>query len=349
METTPVTRRRSMARATLMQAALRSAPLHAPPTSSLQAASSAALGSGGGNGVAPRLIAFSEGLDLAILCARNVIRVVSLSKFPEDNGSIDGGGSDNRRGQEAAANQDDPFHTVSFAADCAPRPGDDTIPSDSIPAKTPVNGLEFSPSGHSLLIWGESYVAVARLPRSSTRTSGGTNPTPQMNGATPSSSTPGRGTPRAEGGRRAADPGARWKWTLVDMSGYAVDVMRQRVVQATWHPASDSCVTLLTVGRDEGGAAGGPGGVAARALVMLHVPGRERPELVRVCLCEVVEIGGAGVGGGLSGAAERYRYGLTSALLLKSRCSSFVYRVHDNPRNPSPPYSSSSSSRYFKP
>ena len=286
MYTTPVARRTPSTAATHMQAVLSSASLHPPPGASLDAvASSATLGGGdGASGVAPELMAVSEKLDLVILCAGNTIRAVNLAE-PSDGGSCSSNtnnGSSSRRGtaaqqqqQQQQQHQHDPFREVSFAADCAPRPGDDTIPSDSIPAKTPIKGLEFSPSGHSLLIWGESYVAVARLPRSASR--GGL-----LGGAKP---TDGGATPvRGEGGRRGGDPGARWRWTLVDMSGYVVDVRRQRVVQAAWHPASDSCVTLLTVGREDGGGGG--------AFVMLHVPGRERPEEVWHYSCE--GIGGEG-------------------------------------------------------
>ncbi|CAM9523888.1 unnamed protein product, partial [Laminaria digitata] len=285
-QATPVARRTPSSAATHMQAVLNSASLHPPPSASLDAvASSATLGGGGGaSGVAPELMAVSENLDLVVLCAGNTIRAVNLAE-PSDGGNSsssnnnNNNSSSNRRGaaaQQQQQHQDDPFREVSFAADCAPRPGDDTIPSDSIPTKTPIKGLEFSPSGHSLLIWGESYVAVARLPRSASRGGllGGAKLTPRNDGG----ATPGRG----EGGRRGGDPGARWRWTLVDMSGYVVDVRRQRVVQAAWHPASDSCVTLLTVGREDGGggAAGGGVGSGARAFVMLHVPGRERPEQV---------------------------------------------------------------------
>lgn len=270
MHATPVARRTPSAAATHMQAVLSSASLHPPPSASLDAvASSATLGGGGGvSGVAPELMAVSEKLDLVVLCTGNTIRAVNLAE-PSDGGSYNSS-NNNRRGtaaQQQQQHQHDPFREISFAADCAPRPGDDTIPSDSIPAKTPIKGLEFSPSGHSLLIWGESYVAVARLPRSASR--GGL-----LGGANPTSRDDGGATPvRGEGGRRGGDPGARWRWTLVDMSGYVVDVRRQRVVQAAWHPASDSCVTLLTVGREDGGGGG--------AFVMLHVPGRERPEQVR--------------------------------------------------------------------
>lgn len=279
MDTTPVARRASSststagpaAAASQMQAVLRSASTHPPPATTAAIDGTAAAGSPpAGYGVAPELMSVSENLDLAILCADNTIRAASLLDLPSDDSSSSAGSNGiltRRRG--GGGDTQDPFHTVSFAADCAPRPGDDTIPSDSIPTKAPIKGLEFSPAGHSLLIWGESYVAVARLPRTASARGGGGGG---------GRATPGKGStpPRANGAPGAGDPGARWRWTLVDMSGYAVDVMRQRVVQATWHPASDSCVTLLTAGREEAGSLM----AAARAYVMLQVPGRQRPEQV---------------------------------------------------------------------
>lgn len=270
MDTTP--RRSSSTTATQMQLVLRSTTSHPSPSTSLDAAVSSSAGAAP-SVVACELMAVSEGLELAILCASNTIRAVSLIDVPDAIPHPPSGTTTTtpaRPGQQREQRQrrDDPFHTVSFSADCAPRPGDDIIPSDSIPPRTPIKGLEFSPSGHSLLIWGESYVAVARLPRGAGRSNTG-NP----NGKIPTPSKRGGGTAQAEG-----DKSARWKWTLVDMSGYAVDVMKQRIVQAAWHPASDSCVTLLTVGKDDVYVA--VAGVGARAFVMLHVPGRERPEQV---------------------------------------------------------------------
>lgn len=273
METTP--RRESSTTAGQMQLVLRSASLHPPPTTSIDAAA-AVSGGGSASAVACELMAVSEGLELAMLCASNKIRAVSLTDVPDAAARVPGSSTrtSSRAGQQQRQEQD-PFHSVSFSADCAPRPGDDVIPSDSIPPKTLIKGLEFSPSGHSLLVWGESYVAVARLPR--TRINGG-NPTPSKAGAP--------ATPAAAGGRwgrgegDSSDTDGRWKWTLVDMSGYAIDVMRQRIVQAAWHPASDSCVTLLTVGKDDVYVA--VAGAGAKAFVMLHVPGRERPEQVRL-------------------------------------------------------------------
>ncbi len=295
METTP--RRASSTAASQMKLVLRSAPLHPPPTTSLDAAAASSGGNGGGGGasvVACELMAVSEGLDLAILCTSNKIRAVSLIDVPDAAarapGSITrtpsrGGGGGQQQQRQQQQQQDDPFHTVSFAADCAPRPGDDVIPSDAIPPKTPIKGLEFSPSGHSLLVWGESYVAVARLPRTGI-TAGGGNLTPGGQGApsTPAAPMSGRlGGGEGDGGGNSGgggDASARWRWALVDMSGYAVDVMKQRIVQAAWHPASDSCVTLLTAGKDDAYVA--DAGAERKAFVMLHVPGRERPE--QVCL-----------------------------------------------------------------
>lgn len=263
--------------------------MHPPPTTSLDAAVAASGGSA--SAVAYELMAVSEGLDLAMLCASNEIRAVCLIDVPDAaarasagrSSSITRTPSSSRAGQQQQRQEQDPFNSVSFSADCAPRPGDDVIPSDSIPPKTLIKGLEFSPSGHSLLIWGESYVAVARLPRCTRTNNGGGNPPPTNRPGAPA-------TPMSTSGRRArgegdstsssSDTDARWKWTLVDMSGYAIDVMRQRVVQAAWHPASDSCVTLLTVGKDDVYVA--VAGAGAKAFVMLHVPGRERPE--QVCL-----------------------------------------------------------------
>ncbi|CAM9634469.1 unnamed protein product, partial [Scytosiphon promiscuus] len=272
MEITP--RRSSSTTATQMQLVLRSTASHPPPSTSLDAVVSSSSG-GTASVVACELMAVSEGLDLAMLCAGNTIRAVSLTDVPD--AAADPSGSITRTPSRAGQHRqqrpggEDPFHPVSFSADCAPRPGDDVIPSDSIPPRTPIKGLEFSPSGHSLLIWGESYVAVARLPRGAARSNvngNGSNATPIKHG----------GAAAAAGSGEGGDRNARWKWTLVDMSGYAVDVMKQRVVQAAWHPASDSCVTLLTVGKDDVYVA--VAGVGARAFVMLHVPGRERPEQV---------------------------------------------------------------------
>lgn len=284
METTP--RRASSTTAGQMQLILRSASLHPPPTTSLDAAV-AASGGGTASAVACELMAVSEGLDLAMLCANNEIRAVSLTDTPDAAARAPGGSAmktpGSRAGRQQQRQEQDPFSSVSFSADCAPRPGDDVIPSDSIPPKTLIKGLEFSPSGHSLLIWGENYVAVARLPRTP-RINNGSNPTPNKPGApaTPAAATGGRWGGRGDGDS-SSDTGARWKWTLVDMSGYAIDVMKQRIVQAAWHPASDSCVTLLTVGKDDVYVA--VAGAGAKAFVMLHVPGRERPE--QVCLMNV--------------------------------------------------------------
>lgn len=283
-----MTRRASSTAAAQMQAVLRSSSLHPPPAGSLDTvASSTALSVAGSSVVAPELMAVSTSpnLELAILCEDNTIRAVSLLDLPDTPSKTT---PHNRR----SARDEDVFHKVSFAADCALRPGDDAIPSDSIPAKTFIKGLEFSPSGHSLLIWGENYVAVARLPRSTavTRGSGG--------GRDPSSAnrngnndrralTAAASSPSSwDAASRREDPGVRWRWTLVDMSGYAVDVLRQRVVQAAWNPASDSCVTLLTAAKDEGGV-----GARARSFVMLHVPGRQRPEQVRDLSCVFAEEG----------------------------------------------------------
>lgn len=279
MDVTP--RRAASTAATQMQLVLRSASLHPPPTTSLDAAvassgaGAGACGSGGtASVVACDLMAVSEGLYLAMLCRSNTIRAVSLLDVPDAAAAARAPSSSSRTRtpqQQRQRGEEDPFNTVSFSADCAPRPGDDVIPSDSIPPKTPIKGLEFSPSGHSLLIWGESYVAVARLPRGSGSGSG--NSRGNINGV-------GSPTPNKQNGDgSSSDKSARWKWTLVDMSGYTVDVMRQRIVQASWHPASDSCVTLLTVGKDDVYVAVAQAG--AKAFVMLHVPGRERPEKVR--------------------------------------------------------------------
>ncbi|CBN76114.1 expressed unknown protein [Ectocarpus siliculosus] len=265
-----------------MQLVLRSASLHPPPTTSLDAAASSSSGATA-SVVASELMAVSAGLHLAMLCRSNTIRAVSLMDVPDAAAHAPSSGSIRTPSSAQQRREDDPFHAVSFSADCAPRPGDDVIPSDSIPPKTPIKGLQFSPSGHSLLIWGESYVAVARLPRSA-RTTGGSNPTHGVPPATPFLSPPrdltasGRRRGTAGGDGTSGDKSARWKWTLVDMSGYAVDVMRQRIVHAAWHPASDGCVTLLTAGKDDVYVA--VAGVGAKAFVMLHVPGRERPEQV---------------------------------------------------------------------
>lgn len=284
METTP--RRASSTTAGQMQLILRSASLHPPPTTSLDAAV-AASGGASASAVACELMAVSDGLNLAMLCASNKIRAVSLTDAPDTAARVPGSSSNSsstrtpsRAGQQQRQEQD-PFNSVSFSADCSPRPGDDVIPSDSIPPKTLIKGLEFSPSGHSLLIWGESYVAVARLPRTRINGGGG-NPTPNKPGApaTPAAAAAGGGRRGRGEGDSGSDTDDRWKWTLVDMSGYAIDVMKQRVVQAAWHPASDSCVTLLTVGKDDVYVA--VAGAGAKAFVMLHVPGRERPE--KVCL-----------------------------------------------------------------
>lgn len=279
MDNTPVSRRQT-AIGTHMQAVLHSASKHPPPTPSVNAASSACTTAAAG-AVAPELMAVSDGLDLAILCENNTIRAVNLLHLPDDDADDNSSSNSSNRTRRWAQPRVDAalLNEVSFAANCAPRPGDDTIPSDSIPAKTAITGLEFSPSGQSLLVWGESYVAVARLPRSSataTRnttvvTTASSRALDAHKGSSSSSASDSRGSVMDH------PAGARWRWTLVDMSGYAVDVMRQRIVQAAWHPASDSCVALLTVGRDEG--VGGAGG-AGRALVMLHVPGRDRPEKV---------------------------------------------------------------------
>lgn len=288
METTPLSRRAASTVAGQMQSVLHNASSHPPPTTSL---GEMAVSTSAGGGVAPELMSIGEGLNLAILCANNTIRAACLLDLPEDSTSKSTTCSSGMRGTPAktapprtpSSSDEDPFHLVSFSADCTARPGDDTIPSDSIPPKTPIQGLEFSPSGHSLLIWGESYVAVARLPRSAVR---GVASNSGVNGAK-SSPPPSTGwDARSGGGGRAVggivDPGARWKWTLVDMSGYAVDVMRQRVVQAAWHPASDNCVILLTVEKEDvdGAMTGVAGASGARGLMMLHVPGRERPEQV---------------------------------------------------------------------
>lgn len=278
MENTPVARRQTAIGAH-MQAVLHSASKHPPPTPSLNAASGATVGA-----VAPELMAVSGGLDLAILCKNNTIRAVNLLHLPDDDVSVNSssnGDHNSRTRRGAQPPQVDPalLNPVSFAANCAPRPGDDTIPSDSIPAKTAISGLEFSPSGHSLLVWGESYVAVARLPRSSAIATRNTNNSTSTSKALDVR----RSSPTDSSSVMDHPAGARWKWTLVDMSGYAVDIMRQRIVQAAWHPASDSCVTLLTVGKDDG--IGGVGG-GGKAFVMLHVPGRDRPEKVCALVCQ---------------------------------------------------------------
>ncbi|CAM9141013.1 unnamed protein product [Pylaiella littoralis] len=290
MDITP--RRAVSSAATQMQLVLRSASLYPPPTTSLDAAAASSGGGGGGGSggtasvVACELMAVSESLDLAMLFRSNMICAVSLLDVPDAATpaaaaaaarapSSTSTSTRTPQRQRQRAGEEDPFNIVSFSANCEPRPGDDVIPSDSIPSKTPIKGLEFSPSGHSLLIWGESYVAVARLPRGSGSSGSSRSNISGVGNPTPNKYSSGDGSSSSSS---SSDKSARWKWTLVDMSGYTVDVMRQRIVQASWHPASDSCVTLLTVGKGDVYVAVAKAG--AKAFVMLHVPGRERPEQV---------------------------------------------------------------------
>lgn len=334
VNTTP--RRGSSTAASQMQLVLRSASLHPPPTTSLDAAASSSSGASA-SVVASELMAVSASLDLAILCKSNTIRAVSLMDVPHAAAHAPGSSSIRTPLSAQQRRADDPFHAVSFSADCAPRPGDDIIPSDSIPPKTPIKGLQFSPSGHSLLIWGESYVAVARLPRGARTTGGSSNPT---HGATPATPpTPFLSPPRdltASGRRRgmgggdggsSGDKSARWKWTLVDMSGYAVDVMRQRIVHAAWHPASDGCVTLLTAGKDDVYVA--VAGVGAKAFVMLHVPGRERPEQVRVLWIHRQSSAGSILFGTYLRRFESFRKSSTAAHSPRQSSDHFTYIVRE--------------------
>lgn len=210
-------------------------------------------------GPPPQLIAVNDHtLDLAILCDGNIIRVANLLEADKS-----GTNKSNRS----------ILSVINFGVDGgAPRPGDELVPSDSIPPNTVMQGLEFSPSGSSLLVWGEKYLAVARAPRGGSGGGGG--------GGNSWSATPNHGNTSSLFRQGNLDPGGgRCRWTLVDMSGYAVDILRQRIVKASWHPASDNCLTVLTI--DDGGGGGGGGSGAARAYVMLHAPGRERPEQVR--------------------------------------------------------------------
>ena len=270
VDTTPVTRRSvsNAATASQMQAVLRGASLHPPPPNALDVAASPT------SGVASGLMAVSSKLDLAILCAKNKICAANILDFPNDDG-------EDSAGRYRTA--EDPFNEVSFAIDHAPRPDDDeSIPSKSIPSKTPIRGLEFSPPGHSLLIWGENYVAVARMPHSVKFRGGAGRRTPSRASATPPSATSARGalTRYEREGDSGDDSTTKWQWTLLDMSGHAVDTMKHRVVHATWHPASDECVTLLTVAKEEGPMSAALEETPARSFVMLHVPGRVKPEQV---------------------------------------------------------------------
>ncbi|CAM9820043.1 unnamed protein product, partial [Sphacelaria rigidula] len=203
---TPVARRRA---ATMgpMQIILDSASQHPPP-----AIWGAGTGGGGGGGsgsvgdlthsVTPQLISVNDQtLDLAILCDGNTILATNLVE-PDSTDSHHHRSSTRMvlsTPDGACAGRNNGLCRITFATDGgAPRPGDELVPSDSIPPNLVMQGLEFSPSGSSLLVWGEKYVAVARAPRG-----GG-------------------------GGSGAGGASGRWRWTLVDMSGYAVDILRQR-------------------------------------------------------------------------------------------------------------------------
>lgn len=272
---TPVSRRGSTIGP--MQVILDSASMLPPPGSSIDLSSSSRSTTATTitSGAAPQLMAISELLDLAILCKGNAIRAVNLLDAPDDDSNNNRAGYSAGEGGAGA----DLLSEIIFAADGgAPRAGDEVVPSDGIPATMPIQGLEFSPSGFGLLVWGESYVAVARLPRVSRTTSKpeATPPPPQQQARWDGHQEQLQVRQQhasGDGHGHGREGGGKWRWTLVDMSGYAVDVMRQRIVKASWHPESDNCVTLLTVGKEEGGG-------AATAFVMLHVPGRERPEQV---------------------------------------------------------------------
>lgn len=249
MDSTPVSRRASMLAP--MQAILDRVSMYPPPVSSLTSSPS------GGSGV--QLMAVSNLLDLVILCERNVLRATNLlDAYDENNRS---------RGE---MEREGALSKVTFTAGgSAPIDGNEMVPSDSIPANMQIKGLEFSPSSSELLVWGEDYIAVAQLPNSS-RTNASKLATPS-----PMRSTAGAASrllieDNNDARKKHVD---KWKWTLVDMSEYAVDVKRHKIIKACWHPASPNCVTLLTTTRDEGRG-------LATASVMLHVPGRLEPEKV---------------------------------------------------------------------
>lgn len=264
-----------------IQAILDSASNH-PPPATCRGGGTGAAGADSKNtnlsGPPPQLIAVNDHtLDLAILCDGNIIRMANLLEADKNRNMLMNtpGGHNN--------NNDSLLSAITFAKDGgAPRPGDELVPSDSIPPNTVMQGLEFSPSGSSLLVWGEKYLAVARAPRGGSG-GGGNSWSSTSNQGNASSLFRQSGLDTGGGG---GSGGGRWRWTLVDMSGYAVDILRQKIVKASWHPASDNCLTVLTIddgggGGNGGRAAGGGGAGAARAYVMLHVPGRERPEQVR--------------------------------------------------------------------
>ncbi|CAM9738766.1 unnamed protein product [Choristocarpus tenellus] len=125
--------------------------------------------------------------------------------------------------------------------------------SPMLPPDIKITGIEFSPGGDFLLVWGEHYIGVACLPSL---------------GACRHRSSAAAAT-AAVSRRRQGGEGFLW-----DMSGYAVDKKQGRVMQASWNPLSDECLTILTVtdGRRSGQGAG--------ASIMLHIPGRAMPEKV---------------------------------------------------------------------
>lgn len=274
---TPVARRTvpNVATDSQIQAVLQGASLHPPPFNALDSSIPSTAE------VATELMAASHKLDLAILCAGNTIFTAKLLDFTEDNDGDGLGNGSVGRHQKA----EDPFHLVSFSINGELRPEDEvSIPSKAIPSKTRIRGLEFSPSGQSLLIWGESYVAVARLPQSSKLGSGAGKHIPNRSTPSRSTTTPLKAIPSSvdrdppsrhdvSDDWREDEAQGRYQWTLLDMSGYAVDTMKHRVMHATWHPAVQECVTLLTVSREDGLE-------AAEGYVMLHVPGRVEPEKV---------------------------------------------------------------------
>lgn len=256
MDSTPVTRRGSIL--VPMQPILDSASKHQPPASSLGPSQAR------DDFTTPQLMAVSKLLDVAILCEGNALRAANILDVQEDHDPNGGG--------ERA----DVLSVVTFATG-TPRERDEVVPSDSIPANISVQGIEFSPGGTALLVWGEAYVAVAYLPRVPLPNGGKHSRSSYLQDASPARTNPGResradpdGSTRSGGAKSAS----RWHWTLIDMTSYAVDVMQQRIVRARWHPWCEGCVTLLTSSREDQSA-------WASASVMFQVPGKRQPEEVR--------------------------------------------------------------------
>ncbi|CAN0343099.1 unnamed protein product, partial [Discosporangium mesarthrocarpum] len=207
---------------------LRDIHKYPPPTSSLEVGQAFRKG----DGFAPvQLVAINKEMDVAILCEENTLRTMNLM-------------------------DDEPMQEVRFSATRqtgVPEESDAEL-SIKIPEKEKITGIEFSPEGEYLLIWGKHYIGVAYLPsfpgsRRSHRSCSGS-----------------RGDGTGSTRHRMGKEGFLW-----DMSAYACDQGNGRVVQVSWNPLSDKCLTIIAVADKDR---------KTKACLMLHVIGQRVPSKV---------------------------------------------------------------------